>query len=69
MKEVNKQNLWKFELGSQECKNVPVCNIIGFQQRDRQDSQSLNNDSFFRLPVTSGQGNIGTEKYPDAGTY
>ena len=67
MKEVNNQNLWNFELGSHENMNVPVWIVIGFQQRDRQDSQNLNNDTFCRLPVVSAQCIIGTEKYPDAG--
>ena len=67
MKEVNNQNLWNFELCSQESMNAPKWIIIGFQQRDRQDSQNLNNDTFRRLPVTSCQCVIGTEKYPDAG--
>ena len=47
MKEVNTQNLWTFELGTQEGINVPIWNIVGFQQRDRQDSQKLNNDKFY----------------------
>ena len=38
MKEVNNQNLWNFELGSQESMNVPIRIILGFQERDRQDS-------------------------------
>ena len=67
MKEVNNQNVWNFEIGSHEDINVPTWIIIGFQQRDRQDSQNLNNDSFCRLPVVSAQRIIGTEKYPDAG--
>ena len=67
MKEVNNQNLWNFELGSHENMNVPIWIIVGFQQRDRQDSQNLNNDTFCRLPVVSTQCIIGTEKYPDAG--
>ena len=66
-KEVNNQNVWNFELGSHENMNVPIWIIIGFQQRDRQDSQNLNNDTFCRLPVVSAQCIIGTEKYPDAG--
>ena len=66
MKEVINQNLWNFELGSQENMNVPIWIIIGFQQQDRQDSQNLNNDTFCRLPVVSAQCVIGTEKYPDA---
>ena len=67
MKEVIIQNLWNFELGSQEGINVPIWIIIGFQQQDRQDSQYLNNDTFCRLPVVSAQCIIGTEKYADTG--
>ena len=67
MKQVNNQNVWNFELGSQENMNVPICIIIGFQQQDRQDSQNLINDTFCRLPVVSAQYIIGTENYPDAG--
>ena len=67
MKEVNNQNLWNFELDSHENMNVPIWIIIGFQKRDRQESQNLNNDTFCRLPVFSVQCIIGTEKYPDAG--
>ena len=67
MKQVNNQNVWNFELGSQENMKVPIWTIIGFQQQDRQDSQNLNNDTFCRLPVVSAQCIIGTEKYPDTG--
>ena len=67
MKQVNNQNVWNFELGSHENMNVPIWIITGFQQQDRQDSQNLNNDTFYRLPVVSAQCIIGTEKYPDAG--
>ena len=67
MKQVNNQNVWNFEPGSQENMNIPIWIIIGFQQQDRQDSQNLNNDTFCRLPVVSAQCIIGTEKYPDAG--
>ena len=66
MKEMNIQNLWNFELGSQENINVPIWKILGFQQQDRQDSQKLNNDTFCRLPVVSAQCVIGTEKDPHA---
>ena len=66
MKEVNTQNLWNFELGTQEGINVPIWIIVGFQQQDRQNSQNLNNDTFYRPPVTSAQCIIGTEKYPDS---
>ena len=66
MKEVNTQNLWNFELGTQEGINVPIWIIIGFQQQDRQNSQNENNDTFYRPSVISAQCIIGTEKYPDS---
>ena len=65
MKEVNTQNLWTFELGTQEGINVPIWIFVAFQQSDRQNDQNLNNDTFYRPPVTSAQCIIGTEKYPD----
>ena len=65
MTEINNQFLWFFELGSQESMNAPIWIIIGFQQKDREDSQNLNIDSFYRLPVTSCQCIIGIEKHPD----
>ena len=46
--------------------NVPIWIIIGFQQRDRQDSQNVNNDIFCRLPVVSAQCFLSTENYPDS---
>ena len=63
-KEVNTQNLWKFELGTQGGINVPIWIIIGFQQQTRQNSQNENNDTFYRPSVTSAQCIIGTKKYP-----
>ena len=65
MKEVNAQNFWTFELGAQENVNVPIWIFIAFQQMERQNDQNLNNDTFYRMPVTSAQCIIGTEKYPD----
>ena len=65
MKEVNTQNFWTFELGTQEGVNVPIWIYVVFQQSDRQHDQNLNNDAFVRMPVTSAQFIIGTEKYPD----
>ena len=67
MKEVKTQNLWTFELGTQEGINVPIWIFIAFQQSDRQNDLNLNNDTFYRPPVTSAQCIIGTEKYPDNG--
>ena len=37
--EVNTQNLRAFEIGTQEGINVLIGIIVGFQQRNRQDSQ------------------------------
>ena len=67
LKEVNNQNLWNFQLGSQENMNVPIWIIIGFQQQDRQNSQNFTNGTFCRLPVVSAHCVIGTEKDLDAG--
>ena len=67
MKQVNTQNLWIFELGTQEGINVPIWIIIGFQQKDRQNSQNENNYTFYRPPVTSAECIIGTEKFSDSG--
>ena len=66
MKEVNTQNLWSFEIGTHEGEDFPICVNVGSQQRERQESQNSNNDTFYRPPVTSAQCIIGTEKYPDS---
>ena len=66
MKEVNTQNFWTFELGTQEGINMPTWIFVAFQQNDRQHDQNLNNDTFVRLPVISVQVVIGTERYPDS---
>ena len=66
MEEVNTQNLWTFELGTQEGINAPIWIFLAFQQNDRQNDQKLNNDTFYRPLVTSAQCIIGTEKYPDS---
>ena len=50
MKEVRVQTYWSFELGTQERINVPIWIIVGFQRRDRQDSQNLNDDTFYCPP-------------------
>ena len=67
MKEVNTQNFWTFELGTQEGINIPTWMFVAFQQNDRQHDQYLNNDTSVRLPVISAQVVIGTERYPDRG--
>ena len=45
--------------------NVPIWIIVGFQQRDLQNSQSLTNDSTYRPPIKSAQCMIGTKNNPD----
>ena len=65
MKEVNTQNFWTFELGTQENVNIPTWMFVVFQQNDRQHDQNFNNDTFVRLPVISTQLAVGTERYPD----
>ena len=65
MKELNTQKLWTSELGIQEQIKVPICIIVRFQQKERQDSENLANDSFYRHPVASCQCIIGTEKNTD----
>ena len=47
----------------------PIWIVVGFQRKYRQDSQNLNNHTFYRLPVTSAQCIIGIEKYPDSGVF
>ena len=64
MKEVNTQNNWTFQLGTQEGVNVPIWVFVAFQQHDRQHDQTLNNDTFYKMPVSSCQCIIGTEKKP-----
>ena len=46
---------------------VPIWINVRYQQRERQDSQNLSDDAFFRLHVTCAQSIIGAEKFPDAG--
>ena len=68
LKEVNTQNFWTFELGTRKGVNVPIWVFVAFQQQDRQHDQTLNNDTVYRMPVSSAQCIIGTEKYPDSST-
>ena len=67
MKQVNTQNLWTFELGAREGIKCLVWIYVIFQRSDRQHYQNLINDTSYRMPVTSAQCIIGTEKYADSG--
>ena len=55
MKDLNNQTAWNIKIGSKEIMNVAICIIIKIQHRDRQDSRNLNNDTFFKLPVSFAQ--------------
>ena len=67
VKKVNNPNVWNFEVGSQESTNKPIWIIIRIQQRERQNTQIWNQDTFCRLPLTSAQSIFVTENYPDVG--
>ena len=62
MEKVNTQNLQIFELGTLEAIIIPIWTIVGFQQQDRQCSQNIHNDTFYRPSVTGAQCIIPTEK-------
>ena len=66
MKKLSTQNFWTFDLGTHEGINITIWMYVGFQQNDRQHDQNLNNDTFRRLPVTSAQCIIETERYTDS---
>ena len=55
MKEVNTQNWFAFELGTQEGINVPTWIYVVVQENVRQHDQNLNNDTFYKKPVVSAQ--------------
>ena len=67
MEEMKTQNLWNFEVGTQKGINVPLWIYAAFQQSDRQNVRNQNNDNIVRLPSTSAQCKIRTEKYPNVG--
>ena len=48
------------------CINIPIGIFVVFRQNDRENDQNLNDDTSCRLPVTSAQCSIGTERYPDS---
>ena len=66
MQEVNTQNFWTFELGTQKRIHIHIWIIVGFQQSGRQHDQNLTTETFCRPPVTSAQSIIGTKKNPDS---
>ena len=69
-KDVNTNNNWTFELGNASGSSgdsSPLFVIVGFQARNKIDSQIHNNATFDRLPVSNAVCKIGSEKYPDDG--
>ena len=65
-KDVNTNNNWTFELGNNG-ESTPTFVIVGFQARNKIDSQTHDNAIFDRLPVSNAVCKIGSEKYPDDG--
>ena len=65
-KDVNTNNNWTFELGTSGI-STPTFVIVGFQARNKSDSQTHDNAIFDRLSVSNAVCIIGSEKYPDDG--
>ena len=65
-KDVNTNNSWTFELGNSG-ESTPTYVVVGFQARNKIDSQTHDNAIFDCLPVSNGVCKIGTEKYHDDG--
>ena len=65
-KDVNTNNNWTFELGNSG-ESTPTFLIVGFQARNKIDSQTHDNAIFDRLPISNAVCKIGSEKYPDDG--
>ena len=69
-KDVNTNSNWTFELGSAGGSSgieSPTFVIVGFQARNKIDSQVHDNAVFDRLPISNAVCKIGSEKYPDDG--
>ena len=67
LKDSTTENIWSFELGVEECFDIPIFIIVGFMQRDQLNQQHQNNDTFYRPSVVNGQCIYGRENIPDAG--
>ena len=63
---VNTNNNWTFELGNSG-ESTPTFVIVGFQARNKIDSQTHDRATFDRLSVSNAVCKIGSEKYPDDG--
>ena len=65
-KDVNTNINWTFEVGNSG-ESTPTFVIVGFQARNKIDSQTHDNAIFDRLPISNAVCKIGSEKYPDDG--
>ena len=65
-KDVNTHNNWTFELRNSG-ESTPTSVIVGFQARNKIDSQTHDNATFDRLSVSNAVCKIGSEKHPDDG--
>ena len=70
-KDVNTNSNWTFELGNaggnSNNESCPTFVIVGFQTRNKIDSQTYDNAVFDRLPISNAVCKIGSEKHPDDG--
>ena len=62
-KDVNTNNNWTFDLGTSG-ESTPTFVIVSFQARNKIDSQTHDNATFDRLPISNAVLKIGSEKYP-----
>ena len=69
-KDVNTNDNSTFELGNsggEAAQSTPTFVVVGFQARNKSDSQTHDNATFDRLSVSDAVCKIGSEKYPDDG--
>ena len=65
-KDVNASDNWTFELGNSG-ELTPTFVIVGFQARNKIDSQTHDNAIFDRLSISNAVCKIGSDQYPDDG--
>ena len=65
-KDVNPNNSWTFELGNSG-DSTPTYVVVGFQARNKIDSQTHDIAKFDRLPISNAVCKMGSEKHPDDG--
>ena len=65
-KDVNSNKNWTFELGNSG-ESTPIFVIVGFQARNKIDSQTHDNATFDRISISNAVCKIESENYPDDG--